>query len=224
LLTHRVAYRPDQPETECILDVLRAVAPDEPSRPYDSRPALCLTDSEHARGRAILAEKGASFSLLIGVQPGANYAAKQWEARKFAQVAEALATENPGAAIVLLGKGKTEADAARALRHALPPTVNVIDLTDATGLRETMAVLGQLRLFIGNDTGVNHLAAALGVPTVGLFGPTSAQKWGNTARIGVVVAAPDGDLGGLSVAPVLDAARLLLSCPPPSPVLVGVPV
>lgn len=215
LLTHRVPYRLHQPETECILDVMRAVAPEKGGESrYDSRPCLVVTAEERERARHILAEHAVALPdraapLLVGMQPGANYAAKQWNPRKFAQVAGALAQN--GATIVLLGKGATEAEAAEIMRQALPPNTPVIDLTDATSLRETMAVLTHLRLFIGNDTGVNHLAAAVGLPTIGLFGPTSAVKWGNTGKRGTVLAAPHGDLSRLEARPVLEAAQKLLA-------------
>jgi ADP-heptose:LPS heptosyltransferase len=90
------------------------------------------------------------------------------------------------------------------------PHVPVVDLTGETTLRETMGVLTHLSLFVGNDTGVNHIAASLGVPTVSLFGPTRADKWGHAGPTGIVLSAPEGDLSRLEVAPVVEAARLLL--------------
>jgi heptosyltransferase III len=88
--------------------------------------------------------------------------------------------------------------------------IPAIDLTSQTNLRETMGVLANLSLFIGNDTGINHIAASLGVPTIGLFGATSAVKWGNVGPQNKVLTAPDGDLTRLEVGPVLELARHLL--------------
>jgi heptosyltransferase II len=208
LLTHPVPYRTDAPETDCCLDIIRAVAPEGKDRePYDATPELFLTGEERQRGARLLAEREADGPVLVGFQPGASYDAKQWVPARFGAVASALAQE--GAGIVLLGHGEGEEQAAREMRQALRG-VSVVDLTGQTSLRETMAVLSHLSLFVGNDTGVNHLAAAVGVPTLGLFGPTSAVKWGRVGANHAVLTAPDGDLKRLEAGPVLDAARALL--------------
>jgi heptosyltransferase-2 len=220
LLTHRVPYRRNQHEIECFLDILRAVAPEgKDSAPYDPTPQLFLTDAERAKGADILAEREAIGPVLVGIQPGASYVAKQWDAQCFGAVAEALAADGIG--IVLLGNGPGERDASRAVRQAMPG-VPVVDLTDVTSLRETFAVVSHLSLFIGNDTGIAHAAASLGVPTVGLFGPTCATKWGHCGPRGCVLSAPNGDLRNLDPAPVLRAARRLLNrVPVDAPIPVG---
>lgn len=211
LLTHRVPYRPDAPEAECCLDILRVVAPegqDEP--PYDPAPELWATPAERERGAQILAEQGLhpGEAPIVGIQPGASYPAKQWRSDGFAEVADAVSAQ--GARVVLIGYGDREKEAAQALRQAAKGP-QPVDMTGATGLRDTMGVLTHLSLFVGNDTGVNHIAASLGVPTVGLFGPTLAQKWGNVSPRNRVLAAPDGDLTRLEIRPVVDTACTLLS-------------
>jgi len=208
LLTHRVPYRRQAHEIECFLDILRVIAPEgQDCAPYDPTPTLFVTDAERARGAQILAEREAIGPVLVGIQPGASYPAKQWDVRRFAAVAAALAAR--GAGIVLLGSGAAERETSRAMRQAMP-RVPVVDLTGATSLRETMGVLSHLSLFLGNDTGVTHIAASLDVPTIGLFGPTRAAKWGHAGPRGVVLTAPEGDMGRLDTLPVLEAARELL--------------
>lgn len=207
LLTHPVPYRTDAPEIECCLDILREIAPEgKDSPPYDSKPQLFLTYAEKEHGAAILAERKATGPVLIGIQAGANDG-KGWVPERYGMVASELARE--GACIVLLGYGPDEEKAAHRMREAMCG-VPVIDLTGKTQLRETMGVLANLSLFIGNDTGINHIAAALEVPTIGLFGPTSAIKWGNVGPKNKVLTAPHSDLTQLEVAPVLDLARHLL--------------
>lgn len=220
LLTHPVPYRTDAPEIECCLDILRAVAPEgKDTPPYDPKPQLFLTCAEKERGAVILAEREAIGPILVGIQPGANDG-KAWVPERFGAVAVELARD--GACIVLLGNGEDEEKAARRMREAMRG-IPAIDLTSQTPLRETMGVLANLSLFIGNDTGINHIAAALGVPTIGLFGPTSAVKWGNVGPQNKVLTAPEGDLTRLEVAPVLDLARHLLGSPVASePVPLGV--
>jgi heptosyltransferase-2 len=206
LLTHPVPYDPRKREIECYLDILRAVAPEPGGGGYDPTPQLWITQAERERGRALLAEREALGPVLVGLQPGASYRAKQWCPERFAAVADALASK-AGAGIVLLG-GPGEEEAARAMRRAMRGPA--VDLTGVTSLRETMGVLSHLALFVGNDTGVNHIAAAMGVPTVALFGPTPACKWGNVGPRAAVLAAPDGDMDHIGEDAVIAAAQGLL--------------
>lgn len=205
LLTHPVPRDDYRREVECDLDVLRAVAPEPGGERYDSTPHLWVTDAERERGARLLAERGATGSRLVGVQPGASLAAKQWPSERFAATADALAREE--VTIVLLG-GKEEQAAAQAMRRAMRSPA--VDLTGTTTLRETMGVLTHLSLFLSNDTGVSHIAAALDIPTVTLFGPTPASKWGSTDPGALVLIAPDGDLQRLESDSVVAAARRLL--------------
>lgn len=206
LLSHRIRYDADRPEIECYLDILRAVAPESPGAPrYDPSPQLWVSEAERARGTQILREREALGPVLVGIQPGASYSEKQWPSERFALVADDLARHGGG--IVLLG-GPNETEAARKMRQAM--RAPAVDLTGATGLRETLGVLGHLSLFVGNDTGVNHMAAGLQVPTVALFGPTSARKWGNTGPHAIVLKAPAGRIDEIAACDVVAAGRRLL--------------
>lgn len=207
LLTHPVPYDDAKREVECNLDILRAIAPEGEGPPYDPTPRLWVTDAERKRGATLLQE--AAGSLLVGLQPGASYANKQWPAEGFAAVADALS--EAGCRIVLIG-GQNEIATAREMRRLC--RAPVVDLTGATDIRETMGALSHLSLFVGNDTGINHIAAALGVPTVALFGPTSARKWGNAGPHAAVLAAPGGEIERITVKEVITAARGLLKSSP----------
>ena len=85
-------------------------------------------------------------------------------------------------------------------------------------LRTLAAALSRAGLFVGNDAGVSHLAAAAGAPTLALFGPTDPALWAPVGPRAVVLRAPDGSLDGLAVADVVAAARRLRSAAggPPS--------
>ena len=97
--------------------------------------------------------------------------------------------------------------------------MRVIDLVGKTDLLTAAAVLRRCALFIGNDTGLMHLAAAAGTPTLGLFGPSAVEQyapWGRcTAVVRTVVTYPPGYdyrttdtlMDGLSVAEVEMATR-----------------
>jgi heptosyltransferase-2 len=218
LLTHRVPYINDRRETECCLDTLRAIAPEGRDDPrYEADPILFVTASERERAARLLRENcpaamalcdGAAPVRFVGIQPGASYARKQWTALGFAELARALAAD--GIIPVMLG-GKQEVPTARAVRAAIGADVPCVDLTGLTTLRETMGLLTHLAAFVGNDTGVSHMAASLGTATVQLFGPTLDVKWGQRSPRNQVLIAPNRDLECLDAAPVIAAVRALLA-------------
>jgi len=201
LLTRRIPYQEERPETECALDLLRAVLPGS----YDSCPRLYLTQQERQQGAGIL-PPGAG--PLIGLQPGASHDYKQWPLEYLAALAERL-VHTHNARLVLFG-GPEERPAAEALQARLPLPV-AADLTGKTGLRETMGALANLDLFFGNDTGVNHIAAALGTATVALFGPTPAQKWSWRGERNRSLIAPDGAMANIPPERAYQSVAELLS-------------
>lgn len=116
--------------------------------------------------------------LLVGLAPGATYGpAKKWFPERFAAVAEHLAAAR-GAAVLLFG-GPGDRSDAEAIRTRVrrPP----VDLAGRTSLREAMVLIGRCRLFITNDSGLMHVAGALNIPTIALFGSTNPAT---TAPVG----------------------------------------
>ena len=113
----------------------------------------------------------------IGINPGASYGtAKRWLPERFAAVGDALARR--GARVVLLGGASERATADAIAGQMLAPAEN---LCGRTTLPELVGVLGRLRVLVTNDSGPMHLAAALGVPVVAVFGPTD---WRETHPVG----------------------------------------
>jgi ADP-heptose:LPS heptosyltransferase len=145
---------------------------------------------------------------IIVLAPTANWQPKVWPAERFAAAFNALA----GAAIqgaipvVLGGPGPTERAMAAPLLTALPQAV---DLVGMLSLPEVAAVLQTASLFIGNDSGLMHLSAAAGAPTVGLFGPTDAATYRPAGRCATAVVATA--MAAISVQQVVDAAENLLA-------------
>ncbi len=143
--------------------------------------------------------------------PTANWSPKVWPADRFAALFRALAAGAllPGAVPVMLGgPGAVERDMAAPLLSMLP---EAIDLVGKLSLPEAAACLAKAALFVGNDSGLMHLAAAAGAPTLGLFGPTPAANYAPTGHRTAWVAAADGQMSGVEVADVLAAARALLT-------------
>jgi len=104
--------------------------------------------------------------------------------RKEIQIAEtempalmALREKPLAGARILVAAAPSERAQVAPLLDALPPERR-IDLTDAAELLDVAACLARARLFIGNDSGLMHIAAAVGAPTLGLFGPSSERRYG----------------------------------------------
>lgn len=117
---------------------------------------------------AAMAERLGSGPLLV-VAPGAQHATKRWPAERFAAVAERWRARHSGTRVVLLGS-PADAPAGAAVRAALPG--DVVDLIGKTSLRDMVRILNRAALVLSNDSGAMHVAAALGRPTVAVFGPT----------------------------------------------------
>ena len=143
----------------------------------DPPPAPTLWVSDAAREKASQAmPEGAP---LIGLGATANWLPKIWPAEKFAGLAGRLTADDgcmPGARLAVFG-GPGERDIAAPLLDLLPRE-KTIDLVGNRSLEETAACLARCDLFVGNDSGLMHMAAAAGVPTVGLFGPSPPARYG----------------------------------------------
>jgi heptosyltransferase-2 len=203
LLTHRVPFDPSRQESESTLELLRVLAPDDQGSPWPNRPEL------HPDGSCPPRPPGfppPGDGPLVGLQPGASSASRRWPVERMAALADAL-IERHGARIVLIG-GAEERESADGLVRLMKHPV-ACDITGET-LPETVAVMTQLKAYVGNDTGLNHLAAATGCPTVCLFGPTNAEKWGRQSARHRVIVSPDGTMDGIPLESALTAAGELL--------------
>jgi len=106
---------------------------------------------------------------LVGLNPGAAYGpAKRWPAGYFKQLATLLRRELR-ATMVVFGTG-ADAEAAREIEQGAPG--HVVDLAGKTSLAQAMAMIGVCDVFVTNDSGLMHVSAALGVPTLAIFGST----------------------------------------------------
>lgn len=121
--------------------------------------------------RDILSKSGCILSRpLIALGPGStNSMAKRWPASRFAELADAL-TSRFDANVIMLGS-QAEVDVARAVSEL--SLSKPIDLTGKTDLGVATAILNSVDLFVSNDMGLAHIAAAVGTPTVVIFGPTN---------------------------------------------------
>lgn len=157
---------------------------------------VAVPDALRAAGRAALGAAGWDGAApLLLVHPGAGGVAKRWPAGALASVVETLAARH--ALTVVAHEGPADREAVRALGSRLRTVP--LALRDPT-LPALAGVLAATRLFLGSDSGVSHLAAAVGTPGVVLFAEANLpwRSWSPAARVVVdaspeaVVAAADG--------------------------------
>jgi heptosyltransferase-1 len=142
---------------------------------------------------------------LVVLNPGAGRGNKRWPVAHFRALAERLCHE--GDAQVLVLWGPREHEAARAIVEMPAPRPALAPPTD---LDELAAVARRASVMVAGDTGPLHLAAAVGTPCVGLYGPTSAARNGPYGTGHRVIAAPDGKMASIDVPSVLDAVLAVI--------------
>lgn len=151
---------------------------DEPPAPF-----LFTSDETEARAKALMKGKGP----ILAMGPAANWVGKAWPIERFARTAmEMLGPQGPlkGGRLAIFG-GPDDRRYVEELRKAVS-TDRCVDLTGKIDLLTAYACLKHARLFIGNDSGLMHLAAAAGAPTIGLFGPSDDRlyaPWGEDTRV-----------------------------------------
>ncbi|MGA1988625.1 MAG: glycosyltransferase family 9 protein [Candidatus Sulfotelmatobacter sp.] len=185
-------------------------------------------EAERRIGQRLVKEGVEEFAIL---NPGAGWGAKRWPAERYGRVARDLVESGVHA---ILNYGPGEEKLAREAEAASGGAARPMQCS----ITELIALTRRARLFIGGDTGPLHLAAALQVPVVGIFGPTDPARNGpyQTSRAAQSIvlrnpasptthvrrAQPDEGLLGIGVDSVVEAARILLTtsksagqeCPP----------
>ncbi len=205
LLTHPVAP-PDGARTvhqvHYYMDMLKPLV-QEASPP---KPVLHVSPEEQVRAARLLQEGGIQTSeVVIGLNPGSVYGgAKRWLPERFAAVADRLIVElrqqdtRSVRCLIVGSPGEEELGQAVAQRMDANPLV----LSGRTSLGELKAIIKRCHLFVTNDTGPMHVANALGVPVVAIFGPTDP-----------VTTAPYNALHTIVRNPVRCSPCLLRECP-----------
>ena len=191
----RVVVSPSRPPPErrvhvarYLLETLAPLGIEHDGR-LDLPPIRTSTGGEREAREEILA-LGLEGRAFVAVHPGSGSLAKNWPAERFADVVAAL-EEGHGLPSLILG-GPADAEVLVRLRAAMrsPPLM----LIDAP-LPVVAAVLRRARAFLGNDSGLAHLAGLLGVPTLTLFGPTDPVHWSPLGpRVRTPRSEPLGDL------------------------------
>jgi len=179
------------PAVPFLLEPLQALAIYE----TNGTPALDFPAALRARGRARLQALGLRGRPMV-VHPGSGSPTKNWPAARFVEILRRLQAAGRETVAVL---GEADVAEAAVLARELPKMPVLAGLT----LTELAATLAECGAFLGNDSGIAHLAAAVGLPTTAIFGPSDADVWAPRGRGGVtVLRAPEKELERLTVAAV----------------------
>jgi heptosyltransferase-3 len=161
-------------------------------------PRLWIAPAREAEAASLVPPLSASGlgAPVLAIGPAANWRGKEWRGERFAELAQRLTAPGglfPNARVAVMAAAHERPQALpliEALGH------RAIDLVGKIHLLTAAAVIERTALFIGNDTGLMHLAAATGTPTLGLFGPSPIDQyspWGPHTAV-VATAIPHRDL------------------------------
>lgn len=173
----RLTYRPTTASVHRVLQLAAVVGR------AGTPPAPRLWLDEAACAEAI--RRIPSGRPVLAVGPTANWPGKQWPAERFAELIARLTNEKgilPQARVAVFGSSSDRVAAEPVLTTV--PSERRIDLIGGVDLPGVAACLGRCTFYAGNDSGLMHMAAAMGIPTLGLFGPSNDAHfapWGEKA-------------------------------------------
>ena len=170
----------------------------------DTPPPSRIHLAPAARARAATLLSALPGARWLALAPGANWAGKRWPVDKFRALLDVVRASYDAAVIVGSAADRSLGDQ---IRTAALPTLNLAGDSD---LPTAAAVLARTTAFVGNDSGLGHIAAAVGVPTLTLFGPGQPERYRPWGSMATICCAPQGDLAQLSAAAAASAMRELV--------------
>ncbi len=173
LYTHAVEPQEDLHAVKNFVNLIRVIK----NVPYPKKLVkLAFTKNDEQRIKEIL--KGLKSKMLIGIHAGSagSSISRRWPEEKWAKLCDNL-IQKYKAEIILVGQG-SDSTINKKIVKIVKNKNHVLDLSGKIKLKELFAVMKKLDLFIGNDSGPMHIAAAMGVPTIGLFGPNLPERYG----------------------------------------------
>jgi len=177
LFTHRIPYSHDDYEVYSFFHLIEPLVDKAPqfdeNRPFVKIPDKFPFDIIHVPENYL--------NKIISIFPGASVPERRWEISRFTEVAKEF--DKGGYKIVVLGSAKERQGAAKIKEIA----ADCIDLTAKTSLKDTARVLKASRLLLTADSGLMHLAYAVGIPTISLFGSGIEKKWAPRGKDHIVI-------------------------------------
>ncbi len=174
LFTHRVPFDDEQHTLECFSDLISAASISLPVKKLEK---LWITAEDRRFASEFLkAHKVTDDDVKIGIHIGSGERGlfKRWPKERFAELADRLMKDNGGKVVFVGGPNEIE-DVEETIRLMNSEPINS---TGKITLKQLAALLENCSLFIGNDTAPMHIAAAMGTPTIGLFGPSTPLRFG----------------------------------------------
>ena len=177
---------------EDLISIIDAINPDK------TIPPTCVWFDQEHRVKADQLLNNVSGKELIAVGPGANWEPKIWKADNFAKVLNELGDQI--GEIIILG-GPNDQVYSEKLKNQLNRPC--LDITGQTDLLTTAAVLARCQLFLGNDSGLGHLASAVDTASVSVFGPGNPERYHPWHERNIWFSGEKGDMKNIATDKVL---------------------
>jgi heptosyltransferase-2 len=171
-----------------------------------TEPHLYPSERDRWWAERFMRVSGAGWQPLMGLNPGSGSRRKNWPAARFAELAAWWIDRRRGHVLVVAGPADDEA---LAEFQSAAPREGVFVLLNEE-LPRVAAAIERCEVYVGNDSGITHVAAAVRTPTVAIFGPTDPGQWAPRAPRVEVVTPPSGeDPGDIAVGEVISRALRL---------------
>jgi ADP-heptose:LPS heptosyltransferase len=186
-LTHSVSNHQIQNESESYLDLLRKL--DIPAA-FEKTFYYLSNEEKEFMGLFIERYGIASGEQVVAVAPGGGESAKRtmltkrWPVQNYIELIQRLEDERSCRVILVGGPGDREVT-----NHIIQISPDCLDATDLS-FGDMASVLRRCNLFIGNDSAPHHIAASMGIPSIGIFGPTDPNQWAPLDQNSSVVIKP----------------------------------
>ena len=164
LYTKQVAYRPDRHHAERLWSLAMSECADSPTRDQ-IRPRLYPSDEDRHRVDSLLRQSGSIDESFVALAPGSAWGTKRWP--YYIELAKRLADDFR---IALIGSN-ADSEVAAQITEALRPR-SVINGVGTLPLLASAELIGRAQAIVTNDSAPQHLASAMGTPTLTIFGPT----------------------------------------------------
>lgn len=175
LYTKKVVHRKDWHEVACMAEIVKDIT----GEIIDYHPEFWVLDADKRWADAFMDKNNLAKEKLIAIHPGCGVGhlkgarAREWPKENFAQLADTLAKINNARILITGGKDET----VLSLKIASAMEIKPLIVTGTLSIGKLAALLTHCVLFISGDTGIMHLASALGVRTISIFGPSDETRW-----------------------------------------------